>query len=138
MRPGETVLVLGAAGGVGSAALQIAKALGATVIVTSSSEAKLERATQLGADHTINYATEDLRERLKTVPGVTLADLGVTAGAGLVISRAIVRDLSDALADENPANPLERRLDQVAPWRSQSPSEPTEIRASPPPATPLR
>ena len=56
LRPGETVLVQGT-GGVSIFALQFAKLAGATVIVTSSSDEKLERAKALGADHTINYRT---------------------------------------------------------------------------------
>jgi NADPH:quinone reductase-like Zn-dependent oxidoreductase len=59
VRPGQDVLVLGVGGGVSSAALQIAKLCGARVIVTSSSDAKLERARELGADVTINYAHQD-------------------------------------------------------------------------------
>lgn len=57
LKAGETVLTLGT-GGVSIFALQIAKAMGATVIITSSSDAKLARARSLGADHTINYKTE--------------------------------------------------------------------------------
>lgn len=57
LKAGETVLVLGT-GGVSIFALQYAKAMGATVIATSSSDEKLERARQLGADHTINYRRE--------------------------------------------------------------------------------
>lgn len=63
--PGETVLVLGAAGGVGMAAVELAKRMGARVIAAASSDEKLAACTQAGADATINYATEDLRERLK-------------------------------------------------------------------------
>ena len=59
VRPGEDVLILGVGGGVSSTAVQIAKLCGARVLVTSSSEAKLERARQLGADVSINYAKED-------------------------------------------------------------------------------
>ena len=59
VRPGEDVLILGVGGGVSSAAVQIAKLCGARVLVTSSSDAKLERARQLGADVSINYAKED-------------------------------------------------------------------------------
>lgn len=58
LRAGETVLVLGT-GGVSIFALQIAKAMGATVIATSSSDEKLERARQLGADHLVNYRREE-------------------------------------------------------------------------------
>ena len=64
---GETLLVLGAAGGVGLAAIEIGKALGARVIAAASSEEKLAVCRQHGADATINYATEDLRERTKSL-----------------------------------------------------------------------
>jgi NADPH:quinone reductase-like Zn-dependent oxidoreductase len=59
VRPGEDVLILGVGGGVSSAAVQIAKLCGARVWVTSSSEAKLERARALGADECINYTKDD-------------------------------------------------------------------------------
>ena len=69
LQPGETVLVLGAAGGVGIAAIEISKALGARVIACASTADKLEVCRQHGADDTINYATEDLRERIKQITG---------------------------------------------------------------------
>jgi len=62
---GETLLVLGAAGGVGLAAIEIGKVLGARVIACASSEDKLAVCRSHGADATINYSTEDLRERIK-------------------------------------------------------------------------
>ena len=62
---GETVLVLGAAGGIGLAAIEVAKALGARVIAAASSDEKLAICKQHGADETINYLTDDLRDRLK-------------------------------------------------------------------------
>jgi len=65
IQPGETLLVLGAAGGVGIATIQIAKAMGATVIAAASSEEKLDFACQAGADMRINYSTENLKERVK-------------------------------------------------------------------------
>jgi NADPH:quinone reductase len=65
LRPGETVLVLGAAGGVGTAAVQIAKAAGARVIAAASSDDKCALCTHIGADATINYTTQPLREALK-------------------------------------------------------------------------
>lgn len=65
LQPGETLLVLGAAGGVGLAAVQLGKLMGATVIAAASSEEKLAVCRQLGADETINYETEDLRERVR-------------------------------------------------------------------------
>lgn len=67
LRAGETMLVLGAAGGVGLAAVEIGKALGARVIAAASSEEKLEVCRRFGADATINYTTEDLRERIKAL-----------------------------------------------------------------------
>ena len=69
LQSGETVLVLGAAGGVGMAAVELAKLMGARVIAAASSDLKLAACTQAGADATINYITEDLRERLKTLTG---------------------------------------------------------------------
>jgi NADPH2:quinone reductase len=66
---GETLLVLGAAGGVGTTAVELGKAMGATVIAAASTDAKLEVVRKLGADHVINYATQDLRERLKEITG---------------------------------------------------------------------
>jgi NADPH2:quinone reductase len=63
----ETLLVLGAAGGVGLAAVEIGKALGARVIAGASSEDKLAVCREHGADATINYTTEDLRERVKAL-----------------------------------------------------------------------
>jgi NADPH:quinone reductase-like Zn-dependent oxidoreductase len=59
LRPGETVLIHAAGSGVGSAAIQIAKVLGAKVIATAGSEAKCDRGRLLGADHVVNYATHD-------------------------------------------------------------------------------
>lgn len=67
LKAGETVLVLGAAGGVGTAALQIAKAAGATVIAAASSDEKCALCRSLGADETINYSTTNVREALKTL-----------------------------------------------------------------------
>ena len=69
LKPGETMLVLGAAGGVGIAAIQIGKALGARVIAAASTPEKLAICRENGADETINYATEDLRERVKALTG---------------------------------------------------------------------
>jgi NADPH:quinone reductase len=64
---GETLLVLGAAGGVGLAAIEIGKILGARVIAAASSDAKLATCRAHGADDTINYASEDLRDRIKAL-----------------------------------------------------------------------
>ena len=67
LKPGETVLVLGAAGGVGTAAIQIAKAAGARVIAAASSDEKCALCKQIGADETINYSTGNLREQIKAL-----------------------------------------------------------------------
>lgn len=67
LKAGETLLVLGAAGGVGLAAIQLGKAMGARVIAAASSDDKLEVCKSNGADELINYAAEDLRSRVKTI-----------------------------------------------------------------------
>jgi NADPH:quinone reductase len=67
LKVGETVLVMGAAGGVGTAAIQIAKAAGAKVIAAASTDEKCALCETLGADETINYTTANLREALKTL-----------------------------------------------------------------------
>ena len=69
LQPGETVLVLGASGGVGAAAIDLAKHMGAKVIAAASTDEKLAVCRELGADETINYATEDLKKRAKALSG---------------------------------------------------------------------
>jgi NADPH2:quinone reductase len=75
LRPGDTVLVLGAAGGVGSAAVELAKAMGARVIAAASSDDKLAFAADLGADERINYATTTLKDRIRELTGGAGADV---------------------------------------------------------------
>ena len=77
LQDGETVFVWGIGGGVATAALAIAKAHGARVIVTSSSEDKLARARELGADETIDHANEDVRARVKELTDGRGADVVV-------------------------------------------------------------
>ena len=67
LKPGETVLILGAAGGVGTSAIQIAKALGAKVIAAASTDEKCALCKSIGADATINYSTENLRDAVKAL-----------------------------------------------------------------------
>ncbi len=67
IQKGEIVLVLGAAGGVGTAAIQIAKALGATIIAAASTKEKLDFCKENGADYLINYTTEDLKSKVKEI-----------------------------------------------------------------------
>jgi len=69
LKAGETVLVLGAAGGVGTAAIQVAKAAGARVIAAASSDEKCALCRELGADATVNYKTANLRDELKSLTG---------------------------------------------------------------------
>ena len=69
LKAGETVLVLGAAGGVGTAAIQIAKAAGARVIAAASSDEKCAFCRELGADASINYSTSNIRDELKALTG---------------------------------------------------------------------
>jgi NADPH2:quinone reductase len=97
---GQTVLIHAGAGGVGMAAIQLAKRAGATVLATASSDDKLERLGALGLDHGINYATESFVERamqltdsrgvdvvLDSVGGQTLVDsVGVLAYRGTLVS----------------------------------------------------
>jgi NADPH:quinone reductase-like Zn-dependent oxidoreductase len=77
LREGETVFVWGIGGGVATAALAIAKALGARVIVTSSSDEKLLRARELGADETVNHARDDVKAAVKELTGGRGADIVV-------------------------------------------------------------
>ena len=82
LAPGETVLVLGAAGGIGIAAVEIAKAMGARVIAAASSDDKLRTCVEHGADETINYQTEDMRDRLKALTGGRGVDVVVDPVGG--------------------------------------------------------
>lgn len=75
LQAGETLLVLGAAGGVGVAAIEVGKAIGATVIAAARGADKLEVARRHGADHVIDYATEDLRDRIKALTGTRGLDV---------------------------------------------------------------
>ena len=69
LKAGETLLVLGASGGVGLTAVEIGKAMGATVIAAASSREKLAIAEEHGADHLINYVDEDLRDAIMSLCG---------------------------------------------------------------------
>jgi NADPH2:quinone reductase len=73
LQAGETLLVLGAGGGIGTATIELGKIAGATVIAAASSAEKLQAAKACGADHLIDYSREDLRARLKEIT----ADKGV-------------------------------------------------------------
>ena len=97
--PARTLLVLGAAGGVGLAAVRLGRLLGATVIAAASTGAKLELCRAHGAAHTINYDAEDLRERVRALTGGQGVDVvfdpvgGVVRGASAALCRVERRDL---------------------------------------------
>ena len=89
LRPGETVVVLGT-GGVSLSALQFAKLAGARVIVTSSSDAKLERARGLGADEAINYTTTpDWEKKVRELTGGEGADHVLEVGGGSTFAKSV-------------------------------------------------
>ncbi len=75
LQPGESLVVLGAAGGVGTSAIEIGKAMGAKVIAAASSEEKLAFCKQLGADEVIDYEKGDLRQRILDLTGGKGADV---------------------------------------------------------------
>jgi len=75
LQPGETLLVTGAGGGVGTTAIEIGKAMGAKVIAAASTEEKLEIAKNLGADETINYSDGELKEKVKALTDGLGADV---------------------------------------------------------------
>ncbi|HEV3134078.1 MAG TPA: NADPH:quinone oxidoreductase family protein [Acidimicrobiia bacterium] len=75
LEPGETLVVLGAAGGVGLAAVELGAVMGATVIAAASSDDKLELCREYGATMTINYASEDLKSRIRDLTGGAGADI---------------------------------------------------------------
>ncbi len=89
LQPGETLLVHGAAGGVGLAAVEIGKGLGATVIATASSEEKLAVARARGADHAINYARENFVDAVKSMTGGAGADVIYDPVGGDVFTQSL-------------------------------------------------
>jgi NADPH:quinone reductase-like Zn-dependent oxidoreductase len=89
VRPGEDVLVIGAGSGVGSAAVQIARLHGARVIATAGSTAKLERARALGAQETIDHASEDIAARARALTGKKGVDVVFEHVGGNVFEAAV-------------------------------------------------
>ncbi len=89
IRPGETLLVHGAAGGVGLAAVEIGKVLGATVIAAASSEEKLEVARRRGADHLVLYAREPFRDAVKRITDGRGADVVFDPVGGEVFEQSL-------------------------------------------------
>ena len=93
IQPGETLLVLGASGGVGLAAVQLGKAMGARVIAAASTQEKLDVCAANGADELINYSSEDLRARVKEITQGTGVDV-IYDPVGGPLSEKALRDMS--------------------------------------------
>jgi NADPH:quinone reductase-like Zn-dependent oxidoreductase len=89
LKPGETVLVHAAGSGVGSAAVQIAKLMGARVIATASSPQKLEKAKALGADHLVDYSKQDFLAEVKRITQRKLADVVVEHVGGETFEKSV-------------------------------------------------
>ena len=95
LQPGEILLVQGGSSGIGVTAIQMAKALGARVIVTAGSDDKCEACVKLGADHAINYKTHDFVEEAKRLTGGKGVDVVLDMVAGDYIAREV-----ECLADD--------------------------------------
>jgi len=89
LKAGETLLVLGAAGGVGLAAVELGKVMGATVIAAASTEDKLSICKEKGADYVINYSKEDLRTRIKEITEDKGVDVVYDAVGGSLAESAL-------------------------------------------------
>jgi NADPH2:quinone reductase len=89
LQKGETLLIQGGSSGIGVTAIQIAKALGATVIVTAGSDEKCEACRKLGADHAINYRSSDFVEQAKKLTGGKGVDVVLDMVAGDYVAREI-------------------------------------------------
>jgi NADPH2:quinone reductase len=93
LQPGETLVVLGAAGGVGIAAIEIGKAMGARVIAAASNDDKLDLCQKVGADDTVNYSRESLKERILELTDGRGADV-IYDPVGGTYSEAAMRSLA--------------------------------------------
>jgi NADPH2:quinone reductase len=95
LQPGETLLVQGGTSGIGVTAIQMAKALGAMVMATAGSDDKCQACTRLGADHAINYRTQDFAAEAKTLTGGTGVNVILDMVAGSYVAREV-----ECLAEE--------------------------------------
>ena len=112
LKAGETVLIQAGAGGVGLAAIQLAKQAGATVLATASSDEKLERLKEFGLDHGINYKTEDFVARARALSGGRGVDLVVdSVGTTLPGSVAATGYRGRVIQVGNAGRPEDHRLD---------------------------
>jgi len=89
LQPGETLLIQGGSSGIGVTAIQMAKALGAKVIVTAGTDEKCAACLALGADHAINYKTGDFVEEIKTLTNAAGVDVILDMVAGSYVAREI-------------------------------------------------
>lgn len=89
LQPGETLLVQGGSSGIGVTAIQMAKALGATVIVTAGSQGKCDACVALGADHAINYRATDFAEEARKLTGGRGVDVVLDMVAGAYVAREL-------------------------------------------------
>ncbi len=89
LNKGETLLVQGGSSGIGVTAIQMAKAMGATVIVTAGSDAKCQACLALGADHAINYRSQDFAEEAKRLTGGQGVNVILDMVAGAYVSREV-------------------------------------------------
>jgi NADPH2:quinone reductase len=89
LQPGETLLVQGGTSGIGVTAIQLAKALGSKVIATAGSDAKVNACIQLGADHAINYKTQDFAEEAKKLTGGAGVNVILDMVAGAYAAREV-------------------------------------------------
>ena len=112
LQPGEWVLLWGIGSGVSTAALAIAKALGARTIVTSSSDEKLARARELGADATVNHADGDVKAAVKEATGGHGADVVVDH-----VGEATWRTSLDVAAARGGSRSAARRAGRTRPRR---------------------
>lgn len=112
LKAGETVLIQAGAGGVGLAAVQLAKLAGATVLATASSDERLERLKEFGLDHGINYKTEDFVARARELSSGRGVDLVVdSVGTTLPGSVAATGYRGRVIQVGNAGRPEDRRLD---------------------------
>jgi len=89
LKPGETLLIIGIGGGVASASLQVARKLGARVIVTSGSDEKLARAKNLGADHGINHRKQDFSEAVRSLTANRGVDVVIDCVGGEIWQKSL-------------------------------------------------
>jgi NADPH:quinone reductase-like Zn-dependent oxidoreductase len=89
LKPGETILIIGIGGGVAGAALQVAKKIGANVIVTSGSDEKLELAKKYGAAHTINHREKDFAQEVRALTENRGVDVVLDCVAGEVWQKSL-------------------------------------------------